>query len=261
MGKATNPRRIDPRSKGGRPRQEGERTKGGRLKHKPNERVMQMRAIFGVDHIGQAFSPIQIAFKNGWLSEVDCRTASEFASLYAAAGMGRSSISLSAGMEVKPGADTTGDVTAASFFATLPHHEVAAIWDAVFTDDGARKLTGDETAARAMKRWKIACRAMTSEQRQEVQDVCILDSFPQWIIQRAHGNMGTSWERKRDMLIGGLSAIRRALHPTQPKAQQEAPRRGALTGTGAVQVARTIYVDEAGEKVLEVERRARRSAA
>jgi hypothetical protein len=112
-----------------------------------------------------------------------------------------------------------------------------------------------------MKRWKIACRAMTSEQRQEVQDVCILDSFPQWIIQRAHGNMGTSWERKRDLLIGGLSAIRRALHPTQPKAQQEAPRGGALTGTGAVQVARTIYVDEAGEKVLEVERRARRSAA
>ncbi len=52
MGKATKPR-LNPRSKGGRPRQQGERTKGGRLKHAPNERVLQMRAIFGVDHIGQ----------------------------------------------------------------------------------------------------------------------------------------------------------------------------------------------------------------
>lgn len=261
MGKATNPRRIDPRSKGGRPRQEGERTKSGRLKHKPNERVMQMRAVFGVDHIGQAFSPIQIAFKNGWLTEVDCRTASEFASLHAAAGLGRSSISLSAGMEVKPGADTTGDVTAASFFATLPHHEVAAIWDAVFTDDGARKLTGEEASARAMKRWKLACAAMTPDQRREVQDVCILDSFPQWIIQRAAGNMGTNWERKRDLLIGGLQAIRRALHPAQPRVQHDVRHGAAPTAAGGVQVDRTIYVDEAGEKVLEVERRTRRSAA
>lgn len=258
MGKATEPRRLNRRSKGGRPRQEGERTKGGRLKHAPNERVMQMRAVFGVDHIGQAFSPVQIAFKNGWLSEADCRTAAEFASLHAAAGLGRSSISLSAGMEVKPGADTTGDVTAASFFATLPHHEVASIWDAVFSDDGRRTMTGEETAARAMKRWKLACAAMTPAQRQEVQDVCILDSFPQWIIQRAHGHMATSWERKRDLLIGGLQAIRAALNPPKPKAVT--PPAAAKASTGRAQVERTVYVDEEGAPLLEVERVSRRRA-
>ena len=259
MGKATKPR-LNPRSKGGRPRQPGERTKSGRLKHSPNERVLQMRSVFGVDHIGQAFSPIQIAFKNGWLGEADCRTAAEFASLHAAAGMGRSSISLSAGMEVKPGSDTSGDVTAASFFATLPDREVTQIWDAVFTDDGVRALTGEETAARAMKRWKLACAAMTPEQREEVRNVCILDSFPQWIIQRAHGRMETSWEWKRDLLIAGLRAIRAELHPPKVKPERT-PSAPAASPPTRAQVERTVYVDEDGEPLLEVERVVRRPAA
>lgn len=259
MGKATKPR-LNPRSKGGRPRQPGERTKSGRLKHSPNERVLQMRSVFGVDHIGQAFSPIQIALRNGWLSEADCRTAAEFASLYAAAGMGRSSISLSAGMEVKPGADTTGDVTAPGFFATLPDREVAEIWDAVFTDDGGRALNREEAAARAMKRWKLACAAMTPEQREEVHNVCILDSFPQWIIQRAYGRMDTSWERKRDLLMGGLRAARTALNPPKGKPERR-PETPVSSATGRAQIERTVYVNEDGEPLLEVERVVRRPAA
>lgn len=264
MGKATKPR-LNPRSKGGRPRQPGERTKGGRLKHSPNERVLQMRSVFGVDHIGQAFSPIQVAFKNGWLSEADCRTAAEFASLHAAAGMGRSSISLSAGMEVKPGADTSGDVTAASFFATLPDREVAQIWDAVFTDDGGPALGREEAAARAMKRWKAACAAMTPDQREEVHNVCILDSFPQWVIQRAHGHMETSWERKRDLLIAGLRAIRAELHPPKAREPINTGARGAPSSAPSPVPPRviehTVYVDEDGEPLLEVERVVRRPAA
>ncbi len=179
---------------------------------------------------------------------------------YAAAGMGRSSISLSAGMEVKPGADTSGDVTAASFFATLPDREVAEIWDAVFTDDGGRALGREEAAGRAMKRWKQACAAMTPEQREEVHNVCILDSFPQWVIQRAHGHMETSWERKRDLLIAGLRAIRAELHPPKGKPER-APVASTLSTPSRAQVERTVYVDEDGEPLLEVERVVRRPAA
>lgn len=262
MGKATNPSRINPRSKGGRPRQAGERTKSGRLKHTPNVRVMEMRAAFGVDHIGQAFSPIQIAYRNGWLSEADCRTAVQFASLHAAAGLGRSSISLSAHMEIDKGTETSGDVSAKSFFAQLPDREMAQLWDTVFNDDGSQRLSADDRATRAMVRWKLANTSMTPEQRREVHDVCILDSFPQWVVQRAYGNMDTSWERKRDLLIGGLQGIRAALNP--PKTNAATPPTAAAVNAksprGRAQVERTVYVDEDGATLLEVERTSRRRA-
>lgn len=259
MGKATNPSRINPRSKGGRPRQAGERTKGGRLKHSPNARVMEMRAAFGVDHIGQAFSPIQIAYRNGWLAQADCRTAAEFASLHAVAGLGRSSISLSADMEVDRGTETSGDVSAKSFFAQLPDREMAQIWDAVFDDDGGSEVNREERAAAAMKRWKLACAAMTPEQVREVHDVCILDSFPQWVIQRAAGRMDTTWETKRDLLIAGLRAVRIALKPTPQAAR--GPASSPTHATGHTQIERTIYVDGEGAVLLEVERRSSRSGA
>lgn len=259
MGKATKPR-INPRSKGGRPRQQGERTKGGRLKHSPNERVMQIRAAFGVDHVGQAFSPIQIAHRNRWLSDEDCRTAVEFAGIYAAAGLGRSSISMSAEHEVDRRTETSREVTAPSFFAQLPDVEVAMIWDSVFNDDGGHLMDRDERGAAAMRKWKAACAAMTPEQREEVHNVCILDSFPQWIIQRAHGHMETSWERKRDLLIGGLRAVRAELHRPKGKHDQ-APVAPMVSAQTRAQVERTVYVSEDGEPLLEVERVVRRPAA
>ncbi len=86
---------------------------------------------------------------------------------------------------------------AKSFFAGLPHAEVAALWDAVFDDDGQRKASADERAKDATRLWQSANAAMTAEQRQEVHRVCIDDSFPQWIIQRAAGHMDTAWEGTR----------------------------------------------------------------
>lgn len=46
---------------------------------------------------------------------------------------------------------------------------------------------------------------MTPEQRQECHLVVIQDSWPQWVLQRAHGRFGTSWERKRNHPIEGLN--------------------------------------------------------
>jgi hypothetical protein len=248
------------RSGGGRPRQEGERYPNGRLKpQKPNTRTLEMRAALGVTDIGQAFSPIQIAARKGWMSAEDCRIAATFASIHTLAGLGRSASAAGADREVEAGADVSGDPTASSFFATLPHAEVVAIWDAVFNSEGGELTDREDRAAKAMKQWKAANAAMTPEQRSEVYDVCILDSFPQWIIQRAAGRERTSWERKRDILIAGLRNVARALRPATAIARsavdaaerEDRPVSSSVLPTGSVR--RQFYIDQEGQPLFEVE--------
>ncbi len=218
-----------------------------------------MRAALGVNDIGQAFTPIQIAARQGWLSAEDCRTAAMFASIHSLAGLGRSASAAGAGLEVAAGTDVTGDPGAASFFATLPHSEVVAIWDAVFNTTGD-PVDHDARAQKAMQQWKLANAAMTPEQRSEVYDVCILDSFPQWIIQRAAGRMETSWEKKRNLLSEGLRAIARALRSTAEIAQAAVLRaelvvQPALTRVGeGASVRHQAYVDQDGKPLFRVER-------
>lgn len=245
------------RSGGGRKRQEGERYPNGRLKPQgPNARTMEMRAALGVTDIGQAFTPIQIAARQGWLSADLCRIAATFASIHTLAGLGRSASAVGADREVEAGADVSGDPSAPSFFATLPHSEVAAIWDAVFTSAGEEPTSRQTREAEAMRQWKTANAAMTPEQRAEVFDVCILDSFPQWIIQRCAGRMGTTWERKRDLLIAGLHAIGQALRPAArpPSERTEAENATARSPDREGSVRREFYVTEDGEPLFEVER-------
>ncbi|MGH6979051.1 MAG: hypothetical protein ACRED4_07150 [Brevundimonas sp.] len=256
------------RSGGGRPRSDGDRYPNGKLKpQKPNDRTMQMRASLGVTDIGQAFSPIQVAARKGWLSADDCRIAATFASIHTIAGLGRASSAAGAGHEVAPRTDVSGDPAAASFFATLPHSEVVAIWDAVFTSEGSPASDREDRATKAMAQWKAANAAMTPEQRSEVYDVCILDSFPQWIIQRAAGRMNTSWERKRDLLIAGLRAVGGALRPAPSTRPDSVDRfeqpdfKLERCGEGA-SVRRDFYVDQDNHPLFEVERvyRVRRAA-
>lgn len=256
----TKIRNAGNRSSGGRPRAEGDRYPNGKLRpQKPNARTLEMRAALGVTDIGQAFTPIQIAARQGWLSAEECRTAAMFASIHSLAGLGRSVSAVGAGLEVAAGTDVTGDPSAASFFATLPHSEVVAIWDAVFNTTGD-PVDHDARAKKAMQQWKLANAAMTPEQRSEVYDVCILDSFPQWVIQRAAGRMGTSWEKKRDLLIQGLRAAASALRPAAEiaqaaveRAELEAPHASTRVGEGA-SIRRQAYVDQDGQPLFEVER-------
>ena len=257
----TKIRNMGKRASGGRPRKEGDRFPSGKLRpQKPNERTLEMRAALGVTDIGQAFSPIQIAARNGWLSPDDCRAAATFASIHTVAGLGRSHAAVGAGLEVAPGTDVSGDPTASSFFATLPHSEVVAIWDTVFNAEGGSETDRDSRAQKAMQQWKAVNAAMTPEQRSEVYDVCILDSFPQWIIQRAAGRMETSWERKRDILIHGLRAIARALRPAAKDARAALNHEEAENDAGpgrageGASVRRQFYVDQDGLPVFEVER-------
>lgn len=247
-------------SKKGRPRKEGARTKSGRLKA-PQLVIDRRKAM--CDDVTKATSPLDVAHYNGWLDEAEYRAGLDYARLHRAAGFGVRGGGGGGGgasrMEIENPMDLSLDVTtdAKSFFSGLPHAEVAAIWDSVFNDDGRAKETAGERAAKATLAWKAANAALTIQQRHEVRLVCIEDSFPQWILQRRTGRMGTSWEAKRTLLIDGLRAIRRAIKPARPGANTAqavpAPRPGQKV------VDRTVYVDQdTGAQVLEVERIMRR---
>lgn len=261
MGKATNPRRVT--GKGGRPRQEGERYPNGRLKPAgANERSLEIRKGFGLSKLNQRMVPLDVAHSNGWLSDVDYLTGIRFANLHQAAGFNRAGSAMGSTLEVDVPTEVSLSVSlhAKSFFAGLPHDELTALWDRVF-DRGERDVgKASEAAAKAMKLWKVANAAMTAEERDEVTNVCILDSWPQWIIQRSAGREGTTWEKKRDALIRGLAKVRAAIRPerTVDPVEDEPVQDGP---TGPLRTEHFVYVDETGAQVLEVERITRRPEA
>ena len=215
MGKATNPRARSSRSKGGRPRKEGSRYPSGKLKPTgPNPLVLARRKAL-CDDPTKATCPLDAAYANGWLDLADYRTGIMFAHLHRAAGFGAEGAAMGSSLEAPTPMELSQDVTASakSYFSSLSHAEIASIWDSAFEGAGEPGEDKDERAARANARWKLANAAMSPDERAEVHNVCILDSWPQWILQRRARRMDTSWERKRDLLISGLRAVRRALRP------------------------------------------------
>ena len=253
MGKATNPRTRSTRSKGGRPRKDGSRYPSGKLKPVgPNHLVLERRKAL-CDDPTKATCPLDAAYANGWLDLADYRTGIMFAHLHRSAGFGAVGAAMGSSLEAPTPLELSQDVTASarSYFSSLSHAEIASIWDSVFGAAGEPAEDKDERAARANARWKLANAAMSPDERAEVHNVCILDSWPQWILQRRAGRMETSWERKRDLLISGLRAVRRALRPDAAnEGSQVAPKPSSAPRI----IERTAYVDEVGETVLEVVR-------
>jgi hypothetical protein len=247
----------------GRPRKAGDRYPNGKLKPQgPNARCVENRKSMGLTKLNQRMIPLDVAHANGWLSNVDYLTAIRFANLHQTAGLARSGSAMGATLEVDVPTEVSLSVTmqAKSFFAGLPDAEMVALWDRVFDRAERDPVRADETATAAMKQWKAACAAMTMQERGEVTDVCVLDSWPQWIIQRSAGKMGTTWERKRDLLISGLTKVRQALRKTSPSPPSAQPIEvKPSTPVGERQTERTVYVDsQTGEAMLEVERITRR---
>lgn len=197
MGKATSPRVR--RSKGGRPRQDGDRYPSGKLRPpQPNDRVLAIRRSFGLDKLGQQFTPIEVAFHRGWIDEATYWTAARYAVLYRVAvtgGPGYANQNL-------PEAPASVEVRALSF-AHLTDAEVTAIWDSAMGEPIS--ATDEDRRVRATKRWREVNERMSADQRREVMSVVILDGWPQWIIQRAAGRFETTWERKRELLLTGLN--------------------------------------------------------
>lgn len=200
MGKGLNPR-----SKGGRTRQEGDRYPSGKLKPaKPNTKVVDIRSAFGLTKLGQKFTPIEVAFHRGWIDEDMYAAAAKYAALHRLAVVGGPSVPTQRDQSVGQGADVR-----LLSFAHLTDKEVTAIWDVAMPM--ARTPSDDEERrAKATRQWNDWNAAMTPEERQEVFNVVLLDSWPQWIIQRAAGYFGRAWEAKRDLLVSGLECVQRS---------------------------------------------------
>lgn len=203
----TKIRNIGNRSKGGRPRKDGDRYPSGKRKPEaPNAKLVELRQAFGLEKLGQKFTPIEVAFHRGWIDEEVYWAAARYAALHRLA-MAGAGAPQHANQNMRE-APNTVDVRALSF-AALTDQEVAAIWDSAMGMERTSETDQErqQKAAQALRTWN-AC--MTPEQREEVGNTVLRDSWPQWIIQRVAGRFGTSWERKRELLIRGLEG--RAAH-------------------------------------------------
>lgn len=200
MGKATNPRSPN-RSKGGRPRQDGARYPSGKLRPaQPNSKVVETRKAFGLDKLGQKFTPIEVAFHHGWIDEETYWAAARFAALHRLA-VTDGPVFANQNLPEAPTGVSVRDLS----FAQLTDAEVSAIWDSAMGEH--RTETPDERRARATERWRAVAAVMTTAQLREVTDVVVLDSWPQWIIHRAAGRITPHWETKRNLLIDGLGTM------------------------------------------------------
>lgn len=246
------------KSRGGRKKQPGERYASGDLKRPgPNARSVEIRSALGLGKLNQRMVPLDVARENGWLSDVDYLTGIRFANLHQAAGFSRTGSAMGSTLEVDVPTEVSLSVSleAKSFFAGLPHAELTALWDRVFDRGERDPVAADEAAAKATDQWKKANRAMTVQERAEVHNVCVLDSFPQWIIQRTAGREGTAWEAKRDLLISGLAKVRTALRTPRPDQPAPVVETRPAEPKGPLRTERTVFVDEATGETIRVHER------
>lgn len=201
------------RSKGGRPRKEGARYPSGDLRPVgPNPEIVARRQTLCSD-VTMATTPIDVMLANRWITEDQHRTAARYRQDHAHAGLEGPSVPTQRDLSAPEGVDARG-VT----FAHMTNAEVAAVWDSAMGRTPAPANDQHASQARSMDRYREANRLMTVGQRNEVNDVVLLDSWPQWVIQRRAGRFDTTWERKRELLIAGLDLIQTLYGPRQKAA-------------------------------------------
>jgi hypothetical protein len=209
MGKATNPKR----SKGGRPRQEGDRYACGKLKPVgPNPVVVAQRQAL-CDDPTKATNPLDVMLANRWMTEDQHRTARRFAEDRARVDFGGPNVPTAKDLSAPEGVDAR-DLQ----WTNLSHAEIEAIWDSALGRTPPPANVCEDADRRAWERYQDAVRSMTREQHLEVQAVVLHDSWPQWVIQRRAGRFGTSWERKRDLLLSGINAMMEAVYDRKARA-------------------------------------------
>ena len=250
---------VKPGTGRGRPRQVGERDAAGRLKRPgPNPKVVaERRALVGEGgDISRAAHPLDLALAREWISEAQHRAGTAYARLSKASRMGAPDRDAGAGVQEMPGAETR-DTRPVREMADL---EIVAAFDAVFdrmddSDDEAR-------SAAAFREWKAMNAVMTPGEQREVFLVCVRASWPQWIVQRAAGRLGTRWETAYMALTRGLSAITaRARARRDSEMAAAGPCEGRTPGAETRRPAPgrrevTRYVDGDGHLLFELERRA-----
>ncbi len=248
---------VKPGTGRGRPRQTGDRDAGGRLRPPgPNPKVVaERRALVGQDgDIARASSPLDLALARGWISQGQHRAGTNYARLYRMSRLGAPDRDVGFGLREAPGVEAVDP----RGLREMSDCEIAAAFDGVF--DRVERGDAEARASAAFREWKALNALMSPDEQREVFLVCVRDSWPQWIVQRAAGRFGTRWEAAHGALIAGLNAIDarsrrpRTAAPSQPAAPapERPPRR-----TTARRLETTLYIDGEGALLFEVERRGR----
>lgn len=201
------------RSKGGRPRQDGARYPSGELRPAgPNPETIARRQALCSD-VTMATTPIDVMLANRWITEDQHRTAARYRQDHAHAGLDGPTVPTQRDLSAPASVDARGQS-----FAAMPAKDVAAVWDSAMSRNPPAANDRDAGQARSMDRYREANRMLTPAQRNEVNDVVLMDSWPQWVLQRRAGNFTTTWERKRDLLIDGLNLIESLYAPRRKAA-------------------------------------------
>lgn len=256
-------------SKRGRPRKEGDRHPNGELvRPKPNATLIAQRKAL-CERPEDASTPLDCATGNGWLNKRERATGQRYASIYAQAGFRVGSTTANASMEV----DAESELTKLSL-SQMTHADIVAAWDKVMARP-VRLGTGSDGGG--LDVWRRVNMGLSAPQRQQVFLVCVLDGWPQWLVQRlqaktlrqkaearakAEKNAVTDeelaliwkrehshWERSREHLRAALAIIHAVLHPAAPVAPYvSAPYKPNKRSES------TTYVDTEGNFIREVVR-------
>lgn len=255
----------------GRPRKNGERHPSGELvRPGPNKFLIARRAAMCADPV-QSTSPLDCAHANGWLTAKEHRTGRQYAGIYRACGFSIGSTTASAESEV----DIESELCKLSL-SQMSDATIVEAWDKIM--DRPLKL-GIDCDGALLKEWNRVNRSLSAVQRQQVYLVCVMDSWPQWLIQRhaakvyrkqaesdakaerralkddelayIHKKLNSHWERDHVNLTAGLKAIAAAL--AKPAIEQ-LPYETAPAPPSRKRPESTVYVDEQGVFIREVVR-------
>lgn len=207
----------------------------------PNAELLARRAAIAADP-AMAENPLDAAYSNGWLERDHWRAGKLYARVHGVAyrDSGGPRVALST---VPESAREGGDQPSVPDLHGLTIDEVMSRLYRMFAEGapGTDPQHREDQTAAAMAKLRVMNAAMSAAQRAEVHLVCVLDSWPQWFVHRqagAHARLtyetaaiaekrglneaelahlafrfNSPWERKRDLLVGGLRACMRAVRP------------------------------------------------
>lgn len=303
----------------GRPRKEGERYPSGRrlrgkdgaIPEPPTPEAQRHREA-GADlsalYEVAREDPLDYAYQRGWIAEGERHAGRTFERLFrfsqqGGRGGGGITIDLEAALIFKDPEDPIAAEEATEDWSLrlLSNKEIEALWDSVFSVSEAGEeqervrprcsetCACTERQAAMCAKWRAVKDALTTEERREVFAVCVRKVWPQWLIQRAQGEVIhakaeaegralrdeeahliarkflPSLVRQRALLIGALRAISGAIRGgVQPAElpfgetiiEPEPPPYRPISPTRVIgQEGVTNYIDQDGEPWFVVEKR------
>lgn len=221
------------RSGPGHPASTGDRYKCGKLRPPVHEAVLRRRELLQDPTYGD--NPLEAAYAAGWLTKEHLSAARSYLKLW------RIAYDRSVGPRL---AQTSlpevelRDVKVSGYrIGNWSKEQITHVWDLVFGEGAPDPSVRIDANAKAAEQLKAVHAAMTEDERTEVVQVCVRESWPQWFIQRSSAKAITdraiaenractddelariykrkhsSFERKRDHLIRGLNIVMRAMNP------------------------------------------------